>query len=292
MEKNVETFLACDTPYEEARIVLFGAPFDSTTSFRPGTRFASRAMRMDSYALETYSPGQDLDMTEAKVFDGGDLELPMGDTEKALAHIKSFVQEILAAHKKPFLIGGEHLVSLPVIEALHEKYLDLHVLHLDAHTDLRDEYLGVRLSHASVMRRAWEIVGDGHIHQFGIRSGERAEFTWAKAHTDLHRFDFTGFAYSLADLMGKPVYITLDLDVLDPAYFPGTGTPEPGGVTFLELLSALKQALRLDKVVGCDMVELSPPCDPTGASTAVALKLLREMLLAWEAPFLMKAVEV
>ena len=284
LKDNVETFLGCETSYEESRIVLFGAPFDSTTSFRPGTRFASRTMRAESYGLETYSPYLDLDMEEARVFDGGDLELCFGDTARALGQIEDFARNLLADGKKPFMIGGEHLVTLPVVRALAECYEDLHIVHFDAHTDLRDDYLGVKLSHATVMRRAWDILGDGRIYQFGIRSGERAEFLWAKEHTQLQRFDFTGLEWSLAELMGKPVYLTLDLDVLDPSVFPGTGTPEPGGVSFLDLLRALRKTLRLDRIVGCDMVELSPHYDASGASTAVALKLLREMLLAWEEP--------
>lgn len=282
LKDNVETFLGCDTSYEESRIVLFGAPFDSTTSFRPGTRFASRTMRAESYGLETYSPYLDLDMEETRVFDGGDLELCFGDTARALGQIEDFARNLLADGKKPFMIGGEHLVTLPVVRALAERYEDLHIVHFDAHTDLRDDYLGAKLSHATVMRRAWDILGDGRIYQFGIRSGERAEFLWAKEHTYLQRFDFTGLEWSLADLMGKPVYLTLDLDVLDPSVFPGTGTPEPGGVSFLDLLRALRKTLRLDRIVGCDMVELSPHYDASGASTAVAAKLLREMLLAWD----------
>ena len=284
LKDNVETFLGCETSYEESRIVLFGAPFDSTTSFRPGTRFASRTMRAESYGLETYSPYLDLDMEEARVFDGGDLELCFGDTARALGQIEDFARNLLADGKKPFMIGGEHLVTLPVVRALAECYEDLHIVHFDAHTDLRDDYLGAKLSHATVMRRAWDILGDGRIHQFGIRSGERAEFLWAKEHTRLQRFDFTGLEWSLAELMGKPVYLTLDIDVLDPSVLPGTGTPEPGGVSFLDLLRALRKTLRLDRIVGCDMVELSPHYDASGASTAVALKLLREMLLAWEEP--------
>lgn len=284
LKDNVETFLGCETSYEASRIVLFGAPFDSTTSFRPGTRFASRTMRAESYGLETYSPYLDLDMEETRVFDGGDLELCFGDTARALGQIEDFARNLLADGKKPFMIGGEHLVTLPVVRALAERYEDLHIVHFDAHTDLRDDYLGAKLSHATVMRRAWDILGDGRIHQFGIRSGERAEFFWAKEHTHLQRFDFTGLEWSLAELMGKPVYLTLDLDVLDPSVFPGTGTPEPGGVSFLDLLRALRKTLRLDRIVGCDMVELSPHYDASGASTAAALKLLREMLLAWEEP--------
>ncbi|MEX5284066.1 agmatinase [Selenomonas sputigena] len=286
LKDNVETFLGCSAPYGEARVVIFGAPFDSTTSFRPGTRFASRTMRAESYGLETYSPYLDLDLEEARVFDGGDLELCFGDTTLALGQIESFARTLLADGKKPFMIGGEHLVTLPVVRALAEKYPDLHIVHFDAHTDLREEYLGARLSHATVMRRVWDILGDGRIYQFGIRSGEREEFYWAREHTHLQRFDFTGLEWNLAELMGKPVYITLDLDILDPSVLPGTGTPEPGGVGFVELLGALRKTLRLDRVVGCDMVELSPHYDASGASTAAALKLLREMLLAWEEPFI------
>lgn len=292
LSSNVETFLGCDASYENARIVLFGAPFDSTTSFRPGARFASHVMRGESYGLETYSPSLDLDLVDTSIFDGGDLELPMGSTELALRGIENFTEEVLKDGKRPFMIGGEHLVSLPVIQALYKRYEDLHIIHLDAHTDLREAYLGVSLSHASVMRRAWDLLGDGRIYQFGIRSGERTEFEWAKTHTTLTKFDFTGLECHLADLMGKPVYVTLDLDILDPSVFPGTGTPEPGGVTFLELLHALHKIFRLNKIVGCDMVELSPHYDQSGVSTAVACKLLREMLLMMEAPYLQEAIQI
>ena len=197
--RNVETFLGCDDAYEDAHIVLFGAPFDSTTSYRPGTRFAARTMRAESYGLETYSPYQDLDLEDARVFDGGDLELPFGDTARALGMIRDFAAEVLADGKLPLLIGGEHLVSLPAIEAAAEKYPDLAVIHFDAHTDLRDEYLGNRLSHATVIRRVWDILGDGRIHQFGIRSGERAEWQWARAgHTNLRPFTFAGLSEAVA----------------------------------------------------------------------------------------------
>jgi len=285
--RNVETFLGCDDAYEDAHIVLFGAPFDSTTSYRPGTRFAARTMRAESYGLETYSPYQDLDLEDARVFDGGDLELPFGDTARALGMIRDFAAEVLADGKLPLLIGGEHLVSLPAIEAAAEKYPDLAVIHFDAHTDLRDEYLGNRLSHATVIRRVWDILGDGRIHQFGIRSGERAEWQWARAgHTNLRPFTFAGLSDAVAAVKGRPVYLTIDLDVLDPSVFPGTGTPEAGGVTFVELMKAALSVIRGCRIVACDMVELSPPLDASGASTATALKLLREMLLAFEEDFI------
>ncbi len=281
MNRNIETFLGCDKEYDAARIVLFGAPFDSTTSYRPGTRFASRTMRAESYGLETYSPYQDLDLEDAAVFDGGDLELCFGDTEKALEEITAYTEKILAGGKLPLMIGGEHLVTLGAVWAVAQKYPDLHIIHFDAHADLRDDYLGARLSHATVLRRVWDIVGDGRIYQFGIRSGERAEFAWGRQHVHTHKFDFAGLEETVAALEGKPVYFTLDLDVLDPSCFPGTGTPEAGGVSFLQLLEAVLQVGTLD-IVGCDINELSPPLDASGASTATALKVLRELLLKLE----------
>jgi agmatinase len=281
MERNVETFLGCDKEFDEARIVIFGAPFDSTTSYRPGTRFASRTMRAESYGLETYSPYQDLDLEDASVFDGGDLELCFGDTNLALNDITAYTKEILDNGKLPLMIGGEHLVTLGAVRAVAEKYPDLHIIHFDAHADLRDDYLGATLSHATVLHRVWDIVGDGKIFQFGIRSGERAEFNWGREHVTTHKFDFEGLENVVEKLKGKPVYFTLDLDVLDPSVFPGTGTPEAGGVSFLQLLEAILKVGELD-IVGCDINELSPLLDASGASTAVALKVLRELLLKLE----------
>jgi agmatinase len=279
LNKNIETFLGCDNEYGEADIVVFGAPFDSTTSFRPGTRFASRTMRGESYGLETYSPYQDKDLEDLAIFDGGDLELCFGDTEKVLAAIESYTTRVLRDNKRPVMIGGEHLVTLGAVRAVARKYPDLHVVHFDAHADLRDDYLGITLSHATVLHRVWDIIGDGRIYQFGIRSGERSEFQWGKDHVTTQKFNFEGLAEVIAKLQGQPVYFTLDLDVLDPSVFPGTGTPEPGGVSFMELLEAIQQVSRLN-LVGCDINELSPIYDQSGASTAVACKVLRELLLA------------
>lgn len=281
MERNIETFLGCDKSFKDARIVIFGAPFDSTTSYRPGTRFASRTMRAESYGLETYSPYQDLDMEDTAVFDGGDLELCFGSADMALESIEDYTRKVLDSGKIPFMIGGEHLVTLGAVRAVAEKYPDLHVLHFDAHADLRDDYLGAKLSHATVIRRVWEIVGDGKIYQFGIRSGERAEFMWGNHHVHTHKFNFAGLEETVGMLKGKPVYFTLDLDVIDPSCFPGTGTPEAGGASFLQLLEAVLKVGGLD-IVGCDINELSPPLDMSGASTAAALKIMRELLLRLE----------
>lgn len=280
LNKNVEVFMACEKEAHEADIVLFGTPFDSTTSYRPGTRFGSSAIRRESYGIECYSPYQDKDLEDTKVMDCGDLELCFGNTKKALAQIEEQAKEILDNSAIPFMLGGEHLVTLGAFRAVLEKYPDIHIIHFDAHADLREEYLGEQLSHASVIRRCWDLVGDGRIYQFGIRSGDREEFYWAKEHVTMRKFDFEGLEEVLEKLEGTPIYFTLDLDVLDPSVFPGTGTPEPGGVTFDALRKAAEKVCSRANVVACDVNELSPHYDPSGISTAAACKIVREMLLA------------
>ena len=278
MNKNILTFLACDTEYADAETVLFGAPFDGTTSYRPGARFGPAAIRGESYGIETYSPYCDRDLTDCRICDVGDLELPFGNPPRALSAIEECAGTVLRDGKRFVMLGGEHLVTLGALRAATERFPDLHVIHFDAHTDLRTDYLGEELSHATVIHEAWKLLGDGRIRQFGIRSGERYEFEFAKAHTLLHPFDLAGFADTVSALEGKPVYFTLDLDVLDPSIFCGTGTPEAGGVSFSALLEAISLLHRLN-IIGCDINELSPHYDPSGASTAAACKITREILL-------------
>lgn len=275
------SFIAADSTFEDSRIIIFGAPYDSTTSFRPGTRFGPAAVRSESFGIETYSPYQDRDLeTDVAVHDAGDLELPFGAPDRALAMIEAKADEILSAGKIPFLLGGEHLVSLGAVRAAAKKYPDLHIIHFDAHADLREDYLGVRLSHACVMRRCHDLLGDGRIWQFGIRSGTRDEFAFMReGHVTTEPFSVNTLA-SLSFPEGTPVYLTVDLDVLDPSEFPGTGTQEAGGLRFTELLSALTEILRRFNVVALDNVELSPGLDASGRSTALACKILREQLLS------------
>lgn len=281
MNKNVETFIGCDSGYNESKIVLWGAPFDSTTSFRPGARFGSAAIRHESFGIETYSPYQDKDLTDIKVFDCGDLELCFGSSESALNDIEDQTEKILNDGKLPIMIGGEHLVTYGAVKAVFEKHPDLQIIHFDAHADLRDDYLGVKLSHACVLRRCYDLVGDGKIHQFCIRSGERDEFKFASEHTDMHKFNFDGLKEVCEELFknNTPVYFTIDLDCLDPSVFCGTGTPEAGGVNFAQLLDAILTVSKTN-IVGADVNELAPMLDASGASTAVACKVLRELILS------------
>ncbi|WP_204593294.1 agmatinase [Clostridium sardiniense] len=278
MNKNVSTFIGCESEYDKSSVVVFGAPFDSTTSFRPGTRFASQTMRLESWGLESYSPYQDADLYDMNIFDGGDLELPFGNTEGSLKCIEDFATKVVEDSKIPAMIGGEHLVTLGAFRGVFKKYPDVHVIHFDAHADLRDSYLDQKLSHATVLHRVWDLVGDNKIFQFGIRSGDREEFLWGKDHVFTNKFNCDNLEYAIEKVKEHPVYVTIDLDVLDPSVFPGTGTPEPGGIEFNTLLNSILKLKGLN-IVGFDINELSPQYDQTGVSTAVACKVLREMLL-------------
>lgn len=280
---NKYCFIGCESDFEESNLVIFGAPFDGTCTFRPGSRFGPYKMRIDSYGLETYSPYLDKDLLDYKIHDAGDLDLTFGNALASLEDIRSFAKMVVKENKMPLMIGGEHLVTLPVVEAVYEKYPDLVLLHFDAHTDLRTDYMGQSLSHSTVIRKVWDFLGDNKIYQFGIRSGLREEFLWSEkeGHTFMNKFGYDKLKDVVSQIMDKPVYVTIDLDILDPSIFPGTGTPEPGGISFKDMLEILKTISSLN-IVGADVVELAPDYDPTGVSTAVASKVLRELMLAMQ----------
>jgi len=273
-------YIGADSPYSDATAVIFGAPYDSTTSFRPGGRFGPQAMRSESFGIETYSPYQDRDLEDIRVHDAGDIELPFGSPEPVLEMIEAKSAEILADGKMPILLGGEHLVTLGAVRATAKRFPDLRIIHFDAHADLRSDYLGNPLSHACVLRRCHDILGDGRIWQFGIRSGTRDEFAFMRTgHVTTEPFTLNTLP-QLSFPEGTPVYLTVDMDVIDPSEFPGTGTQEAGGVSFTELLAAIRDVFARFHVVAFDNVELAPSLDPSGRSTALACKLLREELLA------------
>jgi agmatinase len=265
---------------ERSQIVLLGIPFDATSSFRPGSRFAPDAIRLYSEGIESYSPYQEKDLEDVEFYDAGNIEITISNFSALKTAVHDQVREFLNAEKKVIALGGEHLISLPVVEAYFQKYPDLKVVHFDAHADLRDEYLGEKYSHATVMKRICEVIGGRNIYQFGIRSGMKDEFTVAAESTNCYPFkiDVEGLQNVIEDLQGFPVYITLDFDVLDPSCFPGIGTPEPGGFTFHELLQALLLLKNLN-IVGADLVELCPAYDRSDISTMTAIIILRELIV-------------
>lgn len=273
-------FMAACSDYKKAKAIIIGAPMDYTVSFRPGTRFGPTAIRDVSEGLEEYSVYLDKSLEEIEFYDAGDLLLPFGSVPKALEQIGQAASLVLKDGKIPVVLGGEHLVSLPVIHEAYRCYPDLRVVHLDAHTDLREDYMGEKLSHASVMRRAMDFLGEKRIYHFGIRSGPAEDFRLGRDRNYLVRDKvLEPLKTFLPELGANPVYITVDIDVVDPAYAPGTGTPEAGGITSLELIEAMG-CLKSLNVVGFDLVEVAPVYDQSGCTALLAAKIIRETLLA------------
>lgn len=261
----------------QAANVLLGAPMDYTASYRPGSRFGPEAVRRLSYNLEDYSLKLGKSLAEVDFYDAGDLALPIGNVSRSLAIIETAVAQLLDKNQRPFIMGGDHLITLPALQAFSKRFPGLTVVHIDAHADLRAEWLGETLSHATVIGAAIRSLPLGDIWQFGIRSADREEHEFARKQTRFYPFEFlTPLARVVEEIKG-PVYITLDLDVLDPAFFPGTGTPEADGISPRELLAGL-ELLKDHQIVGFDMVELAP-FDPADISAALAAKIMREALL-------------
>lgn len=277
-------FIKSHQNFEESEAVLYGMPMDWTVSFRPGSRFGPARIREVSVGLEEYSAYLDRELEEVKYFDAGDIPLPFGNAQRSLDMIEDFVNSILAADKFPLGMGGEHLVTWPVIRAMYKKYPDLAIIHMDAHTDLRENYEGEPLSHSTPIRKAAELIGPQNVFSFGIRSGMKEEFQWAKeVGMYIAKFEvLEPLKEILPKLAGRPVYVTIDIDVLDPAHAPGTGTVDAGGITSRELLASIHEIAKSNiKVVGADLVEVAPIYDPSEQTANTASKLLREMILGW-----------
>ncbi len=274
-----DRFIGSIEDYEKADIVILGAPMDYTVSYKAGSREGAQSVRPASWAMETYSSRLDRDLEELKYFDLGDLVLNMGHAEHSCNIIENAISQILEDKKIPFTYGGEHLITWPIIKAFHEKYPDLVLIQLDAHADLREEFFGEAYSHATVMRKCAELIGPDNLFQVGIRSGPREEFEYGKKYTHFYPYRLEGAIEDInAFCKGKPVYITIDIDVLDPAYAPGTGTLEPNGVTSRELFDFF-YSLKLDQVVGIDVVEISPYHDLSRMTSVMGCNLFRELAL-------------
>jgi agmatinase len=279
-----KVFIKSHPNYEESKAVLYGMPMDWTVSFRPGSRFGPNKIREVSIGLEEYSPYLDRELEDVKFFDAGDIPLPFGNPEKSLLEIETYVHTLLADDKIPMGMGGEHLVSLPVMKAVASKYDDLAIIHFDAHTDLRENYEGEEYSHSTPIRKIADLIGPKNVYSFGIRSGMKEEFVWAKENgMHISKFEvLEPLKEVLPTLQGRNVYVTIDMDVLDPAHAPGTGTVDAGGITSRELLASIHAiAASGVNVVGFDLVELAPVYDHSDQTANTASKLIREMILGW-----------
>lgn len=274
------TYLSAKASFKEAEIIILGCPYDGSATFRPGARFGPSAIRKASWGIETYSPYFHEDLESLSIHDMGDLELPLGEKELSFNLIRRAIQQILSFKKFPVLLGGDHLITLPAVEELIKVYPDLHLLQLDAHADLRDEYLGERLSHSTVMRRVLDHLKKGKLFQVGIRSGTREELKLAKKMGSMALLEKGSLQSLIKKLKGKPIYLSLDLDLFDPGVLPGVGTPEPGGITFQQFISMIKEISKL-QIIGFDVVELTPDYDPTQVSSITASVMVREMILAF-----------
>ena len=279
-----KVFIMSRPNFEDADAIIYGMPMDWTVSFRPGSRFGPNRIREASLGLEEYSPYMDKHLEEVNYFDAGDIPLPFGNPQRSLDMIQEYVSKILEMDKFPLGLGGEHLVTWPIIQAVYEKYPDLALIHIDAHADLREEYEGEVLSHSTPVRKICDLIGAKNVYSFGIRSGMREEFQFAKeSGMHMSKFDVAEpLKEILPTLAGRPVYVTIDIDVLDPAFAPGTGTAEAGGISSKELLLAIQHIAKSDvKVVGADLVEVAPIYDPTEKTPIAASKFIREILLGW-----------
>ncbi len=277
-------FIGSHPSYEESKVVLYGMPMDWTVSYRPGSRFGPARIREVSIGLEEYSPYLDRELEEVKYFDAGDIPLPFGNPQRSLNIIEDYIDQLLTDGKTPLGMGGEHLVSWPVMKAVAKRYPELAIIHMDAHTDLREEYEGEPLSHSTPIRKIAEHIGPENVYSFGIRSGMKEEFQWAKENgMHISKFEvLEPLKEILPNLAGRPVYVTIDIDVLDPAHAPGTGTVDAGGITSKELLASIHEIAKSEvNVVGADLVEVAPIYDPSEQTANTASKLIREMLLGW-----------
>ncbi|OAS82937.1 MULTISPECIES: agmatinase [Metabacillus] len=277
-------FIKSHPNYEESEAVIYGMPMDWTVSYRPGSRFGPARIREVSIGLEEYSAYLDRELDEVKYYDAGDIPLPFGNPQRSIDMIEEYIDQLLADDKYPLGMGGEHLVSWPVMKAMYKKYPDLAIIHMDAHTDLRDEYEGEPLSHSTPIKKIADLIGPKNVYSFGIRSGMKEEFQWAKeVGMHISKFDvLEPLKEVLPTLAGRPVYITIDIDVLDPAHAPGTGTVDAGGITSKELLASIHEIAKSDiRVVGSDLVEVAPIYDNSEQTANTASKILREMILGW-----------
>ncbi len=281
-DKEGPSFIGSKKTNIDCSIGLFGVNYDGTTSYKPGARFGPNAIRMASQSLETYCPIFNKDLNELGYLDFGSLSIDLNNTESVISRVNYATKYIIDKNLKPLLFGGEHSITIGVIQALIKQYPDLILLQLDAHADLRDSYLNNKFSHACTMKRCFEILPKKTMFQIGVRSGTKDEFDFMRNNNQLIKFEGEKNIKFLNEKLSKfkssPIYLTIDLDWFDPSLVPGTGTPEPGGFSWKDFEIILKTLNQLN-IVGADIVELAPELDPSGVSNIVAAKVARSLIM-------------
>ncbi|HPI03418.1 MAG TPA: agmatinase [Candidatus Goldiibacteriota bacterium] len=274
-----ENFVGCIDDVTGAKVVLAGVPYDVTSTFRHGSDEGPDSARKYSDSIETFSPDRFDDIADHKIADSGNLVLASQKPEEAVTEIEAYAESFVEKAKKTLYICGEHLISYPIVKSYHKKYPGLKVVYFDAHADMRDHYDGNRLSHSAAARRISEVVGPENIYMFGIRSFEKQEMKFIRDNKILCDPLMEEFENVMDTIKNCPVYISIDVDVIDPGFLPGVGNPEAGGMSYRDFLRAVEGFSCLKNIVAADINELSPKYDPMGASSVFVAKMIREMLL-------------
>jgi agmatinase len=285
--ENRYSFTGFTKGFNEALFVVVGAPLDMASSYRGGSSEAPRAVREASRSLELCTALSNIDMEAIGFHDAGDIVIAPGDIIESMKRIESVVRGILESGKRVFIIGGEHTVTLSAFKAFSSMYSDACLIVFDAHADLRDEYLGSRYSHASVLRRIIEEAKPGKVVLIGARAVSREEIEYIKA-SDRSRLEVVKVVGRVTEdkikevskvievCRSRPKYVSVDIDFIDPAYAPGVQTPEPLGATpteFFELISRVVD----EHVYALDIVEITPPYDKSEITAFLGAKIIIEV---------------
>jgi guanidinobutyrase len=267
-----------------------GVPLDTGTSNRAGARFGPRAIRAESCLLRPYNMAtRAAPYDSIQVADIGDVAINTFNLQKSMDIVTEAYDEILEHGCVPLTMGGDHTIVLPILRAMKKKYGAVGVVHVDAHADVNDTMFGEKIAHGTPFRRAIEegLIDGNRVAQIGLRgTGYTAEdFDWSRSHgirvVQAEECWYKSVAPIMDEVRAKlsdgPVYLSFDIDGLDPSFAPGTGTPEIGGLTIWQALEIIRGCRGLD-IVGCDLVEISPPYDPSGNTALVGANLLYEML--------------
>jgi agmatinase len=275
-------FIACRASLPDARVILFGIPFEGLVNLRRGADRGPRDLRIASDSIETYSPELDRDLEDLAIADLGDCELGSGSPREQLDRARQQVADFWRPGRLPVMLGGDHTATLPVIEVLAPAIPELRILQLDAHPDLREEFLGERFNYASALARVMDVVAPDRVYQVGMRTGAREEYEKKAPHLyPAHVVHPVEAVRTLLPELGRhPLYVTIDIDVLDPSEAPGTGAPEPCGLRTADLIEIIR-LLAPCRIVGMDLMEVAPGFDPSGRTAITASWILREAILSW-----------